>query len=134
MASNSASPTPTMMIDRGRSDAETMAWNENEAFYDIVWQTKFRLKKSFQRHHVTYRILPDNKNKVFYDIMWHTKSTTDIMWQTKFRLKRKLSFLWHRVTNKISPEKKLKFSTGHNHLLEIRLLETGFLILFQPNP
>jgi hypothetical protein len=23
---------------------------------------------------------------------------------------------------------------GHNHLLEIRLLETGFLILFQPNP
>ncbi len=23
---------------------------------------------------------------------------------------------------------------GHNHLLEIWLLETGFLILFQPNP
>jgi hypothetical protein len=28
---------------------------------------------------------------------------------------------------------RVKF-TGHNHLLEIRLLETGFLILFQPNP
>ena len=23
---------------------------------------------------------------------------------------------------------------GHDHLLEIRLLETSFLILFQPNP
>jgi hypothetical protein len=27
-----------------------------------------------------------------------------------------------------------KVKLGHNHLLEIRLLETGFLILFQPNP
>jgi hypothetical protein len=26
------------------------------------------------------------------------------------------------------------FSTGNSELLELRLLETGFLILFQPNP
>ena len=29
---------------------------------------------------------------------------------------------------------KMVLKWGHNHLLEIRLLETGFLSRFQPNP
>jgi hypothetical protein len=34
----------------------------------------------------------------------------------------------------INPTSNIKQLQGNNHLLEIRLLETGFLSRFQPNP
>ncbi len=51
----------------------------------------------------------------------------------KFLLKKKKKKKFLKLSDKKTIE-ILLFVKGHNHLLEIRLLETGFLILFQPNP
>ena len=43
-------------------------------------------------------------------------------------------FMHYILKNTVALLQIIYFDMGHNHLLKIRLLKTGFLILFQPNP